>query len=127
MICPYCSQQLIPGTRRCGECSSLLPEPARSSEESSRPAPCSGALTWSAEKPAAGGWWWSEAAAQDGFDPRVAVRLVRELRPYGNRLCIFINRVGWYPIEDLVGWRFAGPLPEPVEASSVEPLPNDES
>lgn len=91
---------------------------------SSRPAPGSGALTWSAEKPKRRGWWW--VLDPDFEEPRV-LRVDNQSWDAG-RLAAFSPLDGWQPIDTCPDhWRWAGPLVEPEKAPDAEPLPNDEA
>lgn len=90
---------------------------AATREETVRaPAQCSGALTWSAEKPKRRGWWWVKHK-QD--------KAPSEIREIKGRLCIEFFGT-WIPVEKAPhGLLWAGPLPEPLEASDAQTLPNE--
>lgn len=74
---------------------------------------------WSAEKPKRRGEWW--LLDLDFEEPRV--RLVDMI---GSELAVYLPLDGGWTLISACPehWRWAGPLVEPVEPSSVEPLPN---
>lgn len=78
----------------------------------------SGALTWSAEKPKRRGWWWV-----DGLNAHPPFQVVPVAQMGDEWLVLLWGQ--WRPVARCNGMRWAGPLPEPLEASDVEPLPND--
>lgn len=94
-------------------------------------APATGyaALRWTAEKPAAAGWWWCRNEAVEHAEGWQAVVRIDEVN--GQLTCSWMTapgRAAWLAEADWsdVCW-WAGPLPEPLESSNAQPLPNDKS
>jgi len=72
----------------------------------------SAALTWSEERPAAPGWWWVERISGER-QPMKVINLA-----FGKAgLWLYNPSNGYWPMDsdNLNGWRWAGPLPEPEE------------
>jgi len=78
----------------------------------------SGALTWSAHRPAAAGLW----AAEDQFGNQGMMQVVADPFSSTERLWVKSKRGGYWPTDSdiFIGWRWAGPLPESQQPSPVE-------
>jgi hypothetical protein len=75
-------------------------------------------LRWTAEKPKAAGWWYVEL-----FDGRKDIAFV--MQRSGEELsCGTFAIPGWHWVSDTFFRRWAGPLPEPVDAPDEEPTAN---
>lgn len=79
----------------------------------------SAALWWTAEKPAAAGWWW---VMSTDYEPRIMLFVTDRYFPDSHPIQPFDGPLS------TEGWKwFAGPLPEPLEASDEATPPNDQA
>ena len=70
-------------------------------------------LTWTAKEPNQRGWWW----AQSAMGARKVVQVSEKPSHRTGMLWVDLGAGNWWPVPSamLVGWRWAGPLPEPLE------------
>jgi hypothetical protein len=98
------------------------PERRVTAGSDSCPAPGSGALRWSAEKPKAAGWWWWEEKHTTPGGRILTSRGVDEVYLCGGRrrqLWVNYGQTSTI-VKNHPAGRWAGPLPEPLEASDAE-------
>lgn len=67
---------------------------------------------WTVEQPAAAGWWWVEGLRDHPY--RLVVKVGQMSGEWAARI---YNQ--WTPLSRLAGLRWAGPLPEPLDAPTA--------
>jgi hypothetical protein len=71
---------------------------------------------WTAEKPAAAGWWWCETMSLGK-----PLRMIVQVSEHGSGLGIYCGWTNTWSMINEISARWAGPLPEPMDAPTRAP------